>query len=68
MIDTLKVSPHLGGKDLRRPSISSGAANLYMHGPLEESTRPNLRKVNLSCDLAAFLSLCRGLGTVALSL
>ncbi|KAK9790574.1 hypothetical protein WJX73_001976 [Symbiochloris irregularis] len=44
VIDTLKESPALGGRHLRRPSISSGSSNLYMHGPLEESTRPNLRK------------------------
>ena len=32
-------------RQLNRPSVSYGAENLYMHGPLEELTRHNLAKV-----------------------
>ena len=32
-------------RKLQRPSVSYGAENLYMHGPLEELTRQNLTKV-----------------------
>ncbi|DBA91682.1 hypothetical protein WJX77_006601 [Trebouxia sp. C0004] len=32
-------------KQLDKPSVSYGAENLYMHGPLEELTRHNLTKV-----------------------
>ena len=32
-------------RKLQRPSVSYGAENLYMHGPLEELTRQNLDKV-----------------------
>lgn len=46
VIDTMKVNPQLGKRDLKRPSVSFGSSNLYMHGPLEEMTRPNLRKVS----------------------
>ena len=34
-------------RKLQRPSVSYGAENLYMHGPLEELTRQNLTKVNV---------------------
>lgn len=33
-------------KQLEQPSISYGAENLYMHGPLEELTKGNLSKVS----------------------
>lgn len=32
-------------RSLSKPSISYGAENLYMHGPLEELTKQNLSKV-----------------------
>lgn len=48
----MKVNPQLGKRDLKRPSVSFGSSNLYMHGPLEEMTRPNLRKVSLHAMLA----------------
>lgn len=32
-------------RNLNRPSVSYGAENLYMHGPLEELTKQNLSKV-----------------------
>ena len=32
-------------RSLNRPSVSYGAENLYMHGPLEELTKQNLSKV-----------------------
>lgn len=32
-------------RSLNRPSVSYGAENLYMHGPLEELTKQNLTKV-----------------------
>lgn len=34
-------------RQLEKPSVSYGAENLYMHGPLEELTRHNLTKVAL---------------------
>ncbi len=34
-------------RQLDKPSVSYGAENLYMHGPLEELTRHNLTKVCL---------------------
>ena len=34
-------------RSLKRPSVSYGAENLYMHGPLEELTKQNLSKVGL---------------------
>lgn len=36
-------------RQLEQPSISYGAENLYMHGPLEELTRVNLTKVSYLC-------------------
>lgn len=43
-------------RQLERPSVSYGAVNLYMHGPLEEMTRDNLSKVRhafirLGCEV-----------------
>lgn len=43
VIDRLQALPILQGK-LSAPSISYGSQNLYMRGPLEEYTRPNLSK------------------------
>ena len=34
------------GRHLAAPSVSYGAANLYMRGALEEETRPNLDKAS----------------------
>lgn len=34
------------GKHLKAPSVSYGTNNLYMRGPLEADTRPNLTKVS----------------------
>ena len=44
-------------RKLEQPSISYGAENLYMHGPLEELTRGNLTKVSCSCLLIVLLQL-----------
>jgi len=39
------VSAHASVKgNISAPSISCGSMNLYMHGPLEEATRPNLQR------------------------
>ena len=42
------VEKKVGGQDLTTPSVSYGNTNLYMRGPLEEDTRPNLTKVRRS--------------------
>ena len=39
------------GKQLKSPSVSYGTTNLYMRGPLEKDTRPNLSKVALLTGL-----------------
>lgn len=39
------ISENIGDRDLKAPSISYGSTNLYMRGPLEDVTRPNLQKV-----------------------
>jgi len=39
------VEDKVGGQVLTAPSVSFGSINLYMRGPLEEDTRPNLSKV-----------------------
>ena len=39
------------GKQLKAPSVSYGTTNLYMRGPLEADTRPNLSKVALLTGL-----------------
>ena len=39
------IEQKVGGQTLEAPSISYGATNLYMRGPLEEMTRGNLSKV-----------------------
>ena len=44
VIEALKADSNLG-KNLRAPSVSYGASNLYMQGVLEEETRGNLSKV-----------------------
>eukprot|EP00963_Diacronema_lutheri_P004902 scaffold363_cov331-Pavlova_lutheri.AAC.23 len=43
VMESLLALPSLKGK-LSAPSISYGSQNLYMRGPLEEFTRPNLSK------------------------
>ena len=48
VIEALKSDSTLG-KNLQAPSVSYGAINLYMRGVLEEETKPNLRKVSISC-------------------
>lgn len=47
VIDQL-IEEKVGGQELSRPSVSFGATNLYMRGPLEEDTRANLPKVCFS--------------------
>ena len=42
-------------RQLEQPSISYGAENLYMHGPLEELTRGNLAKVGYLCLQGVFM-------------
>ena len=49
VIETLKADSNLGN-NLRAPSISYGASNLYMQGVLEEETRGNLSKVAFRLD------------------
>ncbi len=44
MLDAL-IERKPGGHELSKPSVSYNADNLYMHGPLEADTRPNLSKV-----------------------
>ena len=44
IMDALVADSRTGGK-LSAPSVSYGAENLFMHGPLEDLTRPNLSKV-----------------------
>ncbi len=36
--------PRVAQSGLAAPSVSYGAKNLYMQGPLEEATRPNLKR------------------------
>ena len=43
LIKRISVHPKALGK-VERPSVSHGTDNLYMQGPLEEATRPNLSK------------------------
>ena len=38
-------------RQLEKPSVSYGAVNLYMHGPLEEMTKDNLSKVRCAVTL-----------------
>ena len=49
VIEALKADSNLG-KNLRAPSVSYGAINLYMQGVLEEETRGNLSKVAFCLD------------------
>lgn len=42
------VRERVGDADLSAPSISYRQTNLYMRGPLEEETKPNLSKVCLT--------------------
>ena len=44
VLDALVADKALGAK-LSAPSVSYGAQNLYMRGPLEEATRGNLARV-----------------------
>ena len=44
VLDALVADKALGGK-LSAPSVSYGARNLYMRGPLEGATRGNLARV-----------------------
>jgi len=44
VLDALVADKALGAR-LAAPSVSYGAANLYMRGPLEEATRGNLARV-----------------------
>jgi hypothetical protein len=44
VIDAMLVDPTLGPQ-ISQPSVSYGSTALYMHGVLEEETRPNLTKV-----------------------
>ena len=60
----LKADSNLG-KNLRAPSVSYGAINLYMQGVLEEETRGNLSKVILHLDTPTNMRLCiKGPGIV----
>ena len=57
------VEEKVGGQDLTTPSVSYGNTNLYMRGPLEVDTRPNLTKVRqtpslLFCTVCAPQKLC----------
>jgi hypothetical protein len=44
VIDAMLLDPTLGPQ-ISQPSVSYGSTALYMHGVLEEETRPNLTKV-----------------------
>ncbi len=48
------ISENIGDRTLKAPSVSYGSTNLYMRGPLEEMTRPNLQKVSLDFDSLLF--------------
>ncbi len=50
MLDALVADKVLGAK-LSSPSVSYGAENLYMRGPLEEATRCNLGRVRAPSHL-----------------
>ena len=47
VLQLLQSHPSVG-KHLKAPSVSYGTENLYMRGPLEADTRPNLCKVWLA--------------------
>ena len=51
VLEALKADSNLG-KNLRAPSVSYGASNLYMQGVLEEETRGNLSKVAFCLETA----------------
>ena len=41
------IAGKVGDRDLKAPSVSYGSTNLYMRGPLEDMTKPNLQKVSI---------------------
>lgn len=55
VLDALMADKALGAQ-LVTPSVSYGAENLYMRGPLEEATRGNLARVR--CQPAHTLAVC----------
>ena len=43
LVSMIAKHPSVNG-NISAPSISYGSTNLYMQGPLEEATRPNLKR------------------------
>ena len=41
------IAERTGDRDLKAPSVSYGSHNLYMRGPLEDATKPNLSMVGI---------------------
>ena len=58
VLDALVADKALGAK-LSAPSVSYGAQNLYMCGPLEEATRGNLARVRAPSPFRFLSSLGR---------